>query len=80
LQVTQQEISDYCRTLEQKIASFLQPATKITDEEYGKLGHKDPDVYPLKFGCVNRIYRMCLHFISPVFLCICERDIKVPAV
>ncbi|XP_023713945.1 serrate RNA effector molecule homolog isoform X4 [Cryptotermes secundus] len=53
LQVTQQEISDYCRTFEQKIASFLQPATKITDEEYSKLGHKDPDVEVEKFIQAN---------------------------
>ncbi|PSN55053.1 Serrate RNA effector molecule [Blattella germanica] len=51
--VTQQEISDYCRTFEQKIASFLQPATKITDEEYSKLGHKDPDVEVEKFIQAN---------------------------
>ncbi|XP_069705569.1 serrate RNA effector molecule homolog isoform X2 [Periplaneta americana] len=53
LQVTQQEISDYCRTFEQKIASFLQPATKITDEEYNKLGHKDPVVEVEKFIQAN---------------------------
>jgi hypothetical protein len=63
LQVTQQEISDYCHTFEQKIASFLQPATKITDEEFGKLGHKDPDVYPLKYSNLNRINGMCFQFI-----------------
>jgi hypothetical protein len=48
--VAQQEISDYCHTFELKIASFLQPATKIADEEFGKLGHKDPDVYPLMYS------------------------------
>jgi hypothetical protein len=53
--VSQQEISDYCHTFELKIASFLQPVTKITDEEFGKLGHKDPDVYPLKYSNVGRI-------------------------
>ncbi|KAJ9586176.1 hypothetical protein L9F63_020181 [Diploptera punctata] len=51
--VTQQDISDYCRTFEQKIASFLQPATKITDEEYSKLGHKDPDIEVEKFIQAN---------------------------
>jgi hypothetical protein len=55
LQVAQQEISDYCRTFEQKIASFLQPVTKITDEEYSKLGHKDPDVYPLKSSNLSQM-------------------------
>lgn len=45
-QVTQQEITDYCRMFEQKIASFLQPASKIADDEYSKLGAKEADSYP----------------------------------
>ncbi|XP_067011210.1 serrate RNA effector molecule homolog isoform X3 [Anabrus simplex] len=52
-QVTPQELSDYCRTFEQKIASFLQPATKISNEEFSKLGHKDPDVEVEKFIQAN---------------------------
>jgi hypothetical protein len=47
-QISQDEISDYCRTFEGKIASFLQPVAKISDEEYSKLGHKDPDAYPFQ--------------------------------
>nr|CAD7451805.1 unnamed protein product [Timema tahoe] len=46
--VSQQEISDYCRMFEQKVASFLQPNTIVTDEDYSKLGYKDPDMYPYK--------------------------------
>ncbi|KAK7865942.1 hypothetical protein R5R35_005009 [Gryllus longicercus] len=51
--VTPQELSDYCRTFEQKIASFLQPITKISDEEFVKLGSKDPDVEVEKFIQAN---------------------------
>ncbi|XP_049960125.1 serrate RNA effector molecule homolog isoform X6 [Schistocerca serialis cubense] len=51
--VTPQELSDYCRTFEQKIASFLQPITLISDEEYNKLGHKDPDIEVEKFIQAN---------------------------
>lgn len=45
-QVTPQEVGDYCKMFEQKIASFLQPTSKISDEEYSKLGTKDADTYP----------------------------------
>ncbi|XP_026293345.1 serrate RNA effector molecule homolog isoform X2 [Frankliniella occidentalis] len=51
--VTQQEITDYCRMFEQKIASFLQPASKIADEEYSKLGAKEADSEVEKFVQAN---------------------------
>lgn len=51
--VTPQELSDYCRTFEQKIASFLQPTTRISDDEFSKLGSKDPDVEVEKFIQAN---------------------------
>ncbi|KAK3926902.1 Serrate RNA effector molecule-like protein [Frankliniella fusca] len=51
--VTQQEITDYCRMFEQKIASFLQPASKISDEEYSKLGAKEADAEVEKFVQAN---------------------------
>lgn len=36
--VTTQEVQDYCRAFENKIGSFLQPLTKLSDEEAKKLG------------------------------------------
>nr|CAD7392494.1 unnamed protein product [Timema cristinae] len=51
--VSQQEISDYCRMFEQKVASFLQPNTIVTDEDYSKLGYKDPDIEVEKFVQAN---------------------------
>ncbi|XP_071440682.1 serrate RNA effector molecule homolog isoform X2 [Hetaerina americana] len=51
--VTQQEISDYCRTFEQKIASFLQPTVKLTEDEFVKLGAKNPDTEVEKFIISN---------------------------
>ncbi|XP_046384393.1 serrate RNA effector molecule homolog isoform X2 [Ischnura elegans] len=51
--VTQQEISDYCRTFEQKIASFLQPTIKLTEDEFSKLGAKNPDTEVEKFIIAN---------------------------
>ncbi|KAB7497435.1 Serrate RNA effector molecule-like protein [Armadillidium nasatum] len=39
--ITPQEIQDYCRSFENKIGSFLQPLTKLSDDEAKKLGLKD---------------------------------------
>lgn len=36
--VTPQEVQDYCRAFENKIGSFLQPLTKLSDDEAKKLG------------------------------------------
>ncbi|CAB3374785.1 Hypothetical predicted protein [Cloeon dipterum] len=51
--VTQQEIGDYCQTFESKIASFLQPVVKLTDEELTKLGSKAPETEVEKFVVSN---------------------------
>jgi len=47
--VTIQEVSDYCRAFENKIGSFLQPLTKLGDEEAKKLGHKEAEQEVEKF-------------------------------
>lgn len=39
--MTQTEINDYCRAFESKIASFLDPIKRLTDEEASKLGLKE---------------------------------------
>ncbi|KAH9383685.1 hypothetical protein HPB48_025451 [Haemaphysalis longicornis] len=44
--VTPQEVADYISHFEGKIAPFLQPNTKLTEEEANRLGKKDPDAYP----------------------------------
>lgn len=41
IQVTQSEINDYCRSFESKIASFLEPIKRLSDEEASKLGLKE---------------------------------------
>lgn len=47
LQVTQNEINDYCRGFESKIASFLEPIKRLSDEEASKLGLKETEAYVL---------------------------------
>ena len=36
--ITTVELSEYCRAFENKIGSFLQPLTKLIDEDAKKLG------------------------------------------
>ena len=36
--VTMQEVMDYCRAFENKIGSFLQPLTKLSDDDAKNLG------------------------------------------
>ncbi|KAG7175611.1 Serrate RNA effector molecule-like, partial [Homarus americanus] len=45
--VTPQEVQDYCRAFENKIGSFLQPLTKLSDDESKKLVAKDKWQCPL---------------------------------
>ncbi|KAJ8867715.1 hypothetical protein PR048_031518 [Dryococelus australis] len=47
--VTPQELSDYCRMFENKVSCFLQPPAPTLDEDYDKLGCKDPDIEVEKF-------------------------------
>ncbi|XP_071519676.1 serrate RNA effector molecule homolog isoform X5 [Panulirus ornatus] len=47
--VTPQEVQDYCRAFENKIGSFLQPLTKLSDEEAKKLGLKEAEEEVEKF-------------------------------
>ncbi|XP_064473605.1 serrate RNA effector molecule homolog isoform X5 [Ornithodoros turicata] len=51
--VTPQEISDYISHFETKIASFLQPCTKLSTEEATRLGRKDPESEVEKFVTAN---------------------------
>ncbi|EEC15560.1 arsenite-resistance protein, putative [Ixodes scapularis] len=51
--VTPQEVSDYINHFETKISSFLQPTTKLTDDEAGRLGRKDPEAEVEKFVAAN---------------------------
>ena len=39
--MTQNEINDYCRSFENKIASFLEPIKRLNEEEASKLGLKE---------------------------------------
>lgn len=39
--VAQHEINEYCRSFESKIASFLEPIKRLSDEEASKLGLKE---------------------------------------
>ncbi|XP_045110234.1 serrate RNA effector molecule homolog isoform X2 [Portunus trituberculatus] len=47
--VTPQEVQDYCRAFENKIGSFLQPLTRLTDDEAKKLGLKEAEEEVEKF-------------------------------
>ncbi|KAK8373275.1 hypothetical protein O3P69_020337 [Scylla paramamosain] len=47
--VTSQEVQDYCRAFENKIGSFLQPLTRLTDDEAKKLGLKEAEEEVEKF-------------------------------
>ncbi|XP_076354996.1 arsenic resistance protein 2 isoform X4 [Tachypleus tridentatus] len=47
--VTQQEITEYINSFEQRITPYLQPTVKISDEESAKLGKKDPEAEVEKF-------------------------------
>ncbi|XP_042210136.1 serrate RNA effector molecule homolog isoform X2 [Homarus americanus] len=47
--VTPQEVQDYCRAFENKIGSFLQPLTKLSDDESKKLGLKEAEEEVEKF-------------------------------
>ncbi|ROT84562.1 arsenite-resistance protein 2-like protein [Penaeus vannamei] len=47
--VTPQEVQDYCRAFENKIGSFLQPLTKLSDDEAKKLGLKEAEEEVEKF-------------------------------
>ncbi|XP_077539852.1 arsenic resistance protein 2 isoform X3 [Haemaphysalis longicornis] len=51
--VTPQEVADYISHFEGKIAPFLQPNTKLTEEEANRLGKKDPDAEVEKFVVAN---------------------------
>uniref|UniRef100_T1JCQ9 Serrate RNA effector molecule homolog n=1 Tax=Strigamia maritima TaxID=126957 RepID=T1JCQ9_STRMM len=51
--VTQQELNEYITTFEQKINPFLQPLTKLNDDEALKLGKKDPEAEVEKFIQAN---------------------------
>nr|CAG4651738.1 EOG090X04A7 [Triops cancriformis] len=51
--VSQQEISDYCALFESKIASFMQPIPRLTEEEANKLGLKDTKSEVEKFIAAN---------------------------
>ncbi|CAN7988874.1 unnamed protein product [Ixodes hexagonus] len=51
--VTPQEVSDYIHHFESKIGSFLQPTTKLTDDEASRLGRKDPEAEVEKFVAAN---------------------------
>ncbi|XP_045596683.1 serrate RNA effector molecule homolog isoform X3 [Procambarus clarkii] len=47
--VTPQEVQDYCRAFENKIGSFLQPLTKLSEDESKKLGLKEAEEEVEKF-------------------------------
>ncbi|KAK7086724.1 hypothetical protein SK128_028093 [Halocaridina rubra] len=47
--VTPQEVTDYIRAFENKIGSFLQPLTKLSDDEAKKLGLKEAEEEVEKF-------------------------------
>nr|CAG4641608.1 EOG090X04A7 [Eurycercus lamellatus] len=51
--VTQNEINDYCRAFENKIASFLEPVKRLSDEEASKLGLKEAKAEVEKFVAAN---------------------------
>nr|SVE91069.1 EOG090X04A7 [Daphnia sinensis] len=51
--VTQSEINDYCRSFESKIASFLEPIKRLSDEEASKLGLKESKAEVEKFVAAN---------------------------
>uniref|UniRef100_A0A131XM75 Serrate RNA effector molecule homolog n=1 Tax=Hyalomma excavatum TaxID=257692 RepID=A0A131XM75_9ACAR len=51
--VTSQEVAEYINHFESKISPFLQPSTKISDEEANRLGKKDPDAEVEKFVAAN---------------------------
>nr|SVE85426.1 EOG090X04A7 [Daphnia pulicaria] len=51
--VTQNEINDYCRSFENKIASFLEPIKRLSDEEASKLGLKESKAEVEKFVAAN---------------------------
>jgi len=51
--VTTNEINDYCRGFEVKIASFLEPIKRLTDEEANKLGLKESKAEVEKFVLAN---------------------------
>lgn len=53
VKVTQQEINEYISHFEGKIAVFLQPHVKLSEEEAVKLGKKDPIVEVEKFVQAN---------------------------
>ncbi|XP_076041297.1 arsenic resistance protein 2 isoform X2 [Oratosquilla oratoria] len=51
--VTSQEVQDYCRAFENKIGSFLQPLTKLSDDDSKKLGLKEAEGEVEKFVQAN---------------------------
>uniref|UniRef100_A0A1E1XKC0 Serrate RNA effector molecule homolog n=1 Tax=Amblyomma sculptum TaxID=1581419 RepID=A0A1E1XKC0_AMBSC len=51
--VTQQEVADYISHFESKIAPFLQPSTKLSEEEANRLGKKDAEAEVEKFVVAN---------------------------
>nr|CAG4643871.1 EOG090X04A7 [Lepidurus arcticus] len=51
--VSLQEISEYCSVFESKIASFMQPIPRLTEEEAAKLGLKDTKSEVEKFIAAN---------------------------
>lgn len=51
--VTQSEINDHCRGFEAKIASFLEPIKRLSDEEANKLGLKEAKAEVEKFVLAN---------------------------
>jgi len=53
IKVTQTDINEYMNTFENKMAPFLQPLTKLTDDEALKLGKKDPTAEVEKFISAN---------------------------
>ncbi|GAB6018658.1 Serrate RNA effector molecule [Chamberlinius hualienensis] len=53
IKVTQAEINDYITSFEQKMAVFLSPNAKLSDDEAVKLGKKDPKAEVEKFIAAN---------------------------
>lgn len=51
--VTPQEVADYINHFETKIGSFLQPTTKLTEDDANRLGRKDPEAEVEKFVAAN---------------------------
>ncbi|KAL1419139.1 hypothetical protein MTO96_005250 [Rhipicephalus appendiculatus] len=51
--VTSQEVAEYINHFESKISPFLQPSTKLSEEEANRLGKKDPDAEVEKFVAAN---------------------------